>query len=39
MIEIKRAGEKYSDVDLKVASVFYKEKALLRPDFAVHRIN
>ena len=35
MIEIKRVlNAKYPDVDLKVAAVFYKEKALLRPDFA-----
>ncbi len=35
MIEIKRVlSTKYPEVDLKVASVFYKEKALLRPDFA-----
>lgn len=35
MIEIKRVlGQMYPDTDFKVASVFYKEKALLRPDFA-----
>lgn len=35
MIEIKRVlGAQYPEVDLKIASVFYKEKALLRPDFA-----
>ncbi|WP_263833791.1 phosphoribosyltransferase [Sulfurospirillum oryzae] len=35
MIEIERVlGEKYPEVDFKIASVFYKEKALLRPDFA-----
>ena len=35
MIEIKRVlGEKFPETDFKVASVFYKEKALLRPDFA-----
>ena len=35
MIEIKRVlGEKYPEAELKVAAVFYKEKALLRPDFA-----
>lgn len=35
MIEIKRVLAKmYPEVDIKVASVFYKEKALLRPDFA-----
>ncbi|MCD8477865.1 MAG: phosphoribosyltransferase [Sulfurospirillum sp.] len=35
MIEIKRVlGAQYPEVDLKVASVFYKEKALLRPDFS-----
>lgn len=34
MIEIKRVlHEKYPELDLKVAAVFYKEKALLRPDF------
>lgn len=34
MIEIKKVlMEKYPHLDLKVASVFYKEKALLRPDF------
>lgn len=35
MIEIERVlREKYPDVDFKIAAVFYKEKALLRPDFA-----
>jgi xanthine phosphoribosyltransferase len=35
MIEIKRVLSKmYPSLDMKVASVFYKEKALLRPDFA-----
>nr|WP_240332152.1 phosphoribosyltransferase family protein [Sulfurospirillum tamanensis] len=35
MIEIKRVLlEKYPHIELKVAAVFYKEKALLRPDFA-----
>ena len=35
MIEIERVlGTKYPDVDFKIAAVFYKEKALLRPDFA-----
>lgn len=35
MIEIERVlNEKYPDVDFKIAAVFYKEKALLRPDFA-----
>lgn len=35
MIEIERVlGAKYPDVDFKIAAVFYKEKALLRPDFA-----
>ncbi|DAB34718.1 MAG TPA: nicotinate phosphoribosyltransferase [Sulfurospirillum sp. UBA12182] len=35
MIEIKRVlNQKYPHLDLKVASVFYKEKALLRPDFS-----
>ncbi|MBV5278499.1 MAG: phosphoribosyltransferase [Campylobacteraceae bacterium] len=35
MIEIQRVlGEKYPDVEFKIASVFYKEKALIRPDFA-----
>ncbi len=34
MIEIKKViSHKYPNVELKVASVFYKEKALLRPDF------
>ncbi|MDX1809613.1 MAG: phosphoribosyltransferase family protein [Sulfurospirillaceae bacterium] len=34
MIEvIKVISQKYPDVEIKVASVFYKEKALLRPDF------
>ncbi|MDY0264998.1 MAG: phosphoribosyltransferase family protein [Sulfurospirillum cavolei] len=34
MIEIKRVlNAKYPDVELKVAALFYKEKALLRPDF------
>ncbi|MBE0490667.1 MAG: phosphoribosyltransferase [Sulfurospirillum sp.] len=40
MIEIKRIlSEKYPHVDLKVASVFYKEKALLHPDFAAREAN
>lgn len=35
MIEIQRVlGEKFPHVDFKVASIFYKEKALLRPHFA-----
>lgn len=35
MIEIKRVlQEKYPHITMKVAAVFYKEKALLRPDFA-----
>ncbi len=35
MIEIKRVlGARYPDVDFKVAAIYYKEKALLRPDFA-----
>lgn len=35
MIEIQRVlGEKFPDVEFKIASVFYKEKALIRPDFA-----
>lgn len=35
MIEIERVlGAKYPDVEFKIAAVFYKEKALLRPDFA-----
>ena len=35
MIEIERVlTAKYPEVDFKIASVFYKEKALLRPDFA-----
>jgi len=35
MIEIKKVLTKhYPDLDLKVASIYYKEKALLRPDFA-----
>ena len=35
MIEIKKVlNKQYPDVELKVASIYYKEKALLRPDFA-----
>ncbi len=35
MIEIKKVLLKaYPDLELKVASIYYKEKALLRPDFA-----
>jgi len=35
MIEIKKVLMKqYPDLDLKVASIYYKEKALVRPDFA-----
>ncbi len=35
IIEIKKVlNEKFSHLELKVASVFYKEKALLRPDFS-----
>ncbi len=34
MIEIKKVlMSKYPHLDLKVASIYYKEKALLRPDF------
>ncbi len=34
MIEIKKVlMKKYPHLDLKVASIYYKEKALLRPDF------
>ncbi len=34
MIEVKKViAQKYPDIEIKVASVFYKEKALLRPDF------
>jgi len=34
IIEVKKVLlDKYPHLDLKVASVFYKEKALLRPDF------
>lgn len=35
MIEIKKVlAKKFPHIDMKVASVFYKEKALLRPDFS-----
>jgi xanthine phosphoribosyltransferase len=35
IIEVKRVLlEKFPHLDIKVASVFYKEKALLRPDFS-----
>jgi xanthine phosphoribosyltransferase len=35
MIEIKKVlADKYPHLDLKVASIYYKEKALLRPDFS-----
>jgi len=35
MIEIERVLRvKYPDVDFKFAAIFYKENALLRPDFA-----
>lgn len=34
MIEIKKVlATRFPDMQMKVASVFYKEKALLRPDF------
>jgi len=34
MIEIKKViTSKYPDLDIKVAAVFYKDKALLHPDF------
>jgi xanthine phosphoribosyltransferase len=34
MIEIKKViTKKYPDLDIKVAAVFYKDKALLHPDF------
>ena len=37
MVEIQRVlMEKYPDTEFKIASVFYKEKALLRPDFTAH---
>ncbi|WP_024954423.1 phosphoribosyltransferase [Sulfurospirillum arcachonense] len=36
MIEIKKIlQKKYPDLDLKVASIYFKEKALLRPDYAI----
>lgn len=35
MIEIQRVlTAQYPEVDFKIAAIFYKEKALLRPDFA-----
>ena len=35
IIELKKVLlEKYPNLDLKVAAIYYKEKALLRPDFA-----
>lgn len=35
MIEIKRIlSEKYPNITTKIATVFYKDSALLRPDFA-----
>jgi len=35
MIELKKVLlEKYPNLDLKVAAIYYKEKALLRPDFS-----
>jgi xanthine phosphoribosyltransferase len=35
MIEIQRVlTAKYPEIDFKIAAIFYKEKALLRPDFA-----
>jgi len=35
MIEIKKVlNKEYPNLDLKVASIYYKDKALLRPDFA-----
>lgn len=35
MIEIKKVlSKQYPELDLKVAAIYYKEKALLRPDFA-----
>ncbi|MBL0702774.1 MAG: phosphoribosyltransferase [Sulfurospirillum sp.] len=35
MIEIKKVLlKKYPNLDLKVASIYYKENALLRPDFS-----
>lgn len=37
MIEIKKVLLKaYPHLDLKVASIYYKEKALVRPDFSAH---
>ncbi|MDD3463780.1 MAG: phosphoribosyltransferase family protein, partial [Sulfurospirillaceae bacterium] len=40
MIEIKRVlTHLYPDIEIKVASVFYKEKALVRPDFSVREAN
>lgn len=36
MIEIKKVLlNKFPELDLKVASIFYKEKALLKPEYAV----
>ncbi len=35
IIELKKVLlEKYPNLDLKVAAIYYKEKALLRPDFS-----
>jgi len=35
MIEIERVlGKQFPEVEFKIASIFYKDKALLRPDFA-----
>ncbi len=37
MIEIKRVlKEKFPHIELKVATIYYKDKALLRPEFSVH---
>lgn len=36
MIEIKKVlAEKYPHIEMQIATVFYKEKALVHPDFAV----
>ena len=39
MVEIKRELlKRYPNLDIKIATVFYKEKALLLPEFKVKRL-
>ena len=37
MITIRQAiSKRYSQSEIKIATIFFKEKALIKPDFAIH---